>query len=64
MSSSLYTDRGGHYFHAPEADGPMDKDRLTQVGRALKHLGVEHIPAIRQRRAGAPSGCSAPCETG
>jgi hypothetical protein len=23
----------------------MDKDRLTQVGCALKHLGVEHIPA-------------------
>src|ERR1700694_2595286 len=37
MPSSLYTDRGSHYFHTPEADGPVDKDRLTPVGRALQH---------------------------
>jgi hypothetical protein len=36
LPSSLYTDRGSHYFHTPQADGPVDKDRLTQVGRALK----------------------------
>jgi hypothetical protein len=32
---SLYTDRGSHYFHTPEAGGPVDRHRPTQVGRAL-----------------------------
>jgi hypothetical protein len=45
LPSSLYTDRGSHYFHTPQADGAVDKERPTQVGRALKHLGIEHIPA-------------------
>jgi transposase len=42
---SLYTDRGSHYFHTPEAGGAVSKTQLTQVGRALAHLGVEHIGA-------------------
>jgi hypothetical protein len=37
---SLYTDRGSHYFHTPEAGGKVDRKHLTQVGRALEHLGV------------------------
>jgi len=37
LPSSLYTDRGSHYFHTPQADGPVDRAHLTQVGRALKH---------------------------
>src|SRR5438445_9011746 len=40
LPSSLYTDRGSHYFYTPTVDGPVDKGRLTQVGRALKHLGI------------------------
>jgi len=52
LPSSLYTDRGSHYFYTPEADGAVDKDRLTQVGRALKHLGVEHIPAYSPQARG------------
>ena len=52
LSSSLYSDRGSHYFYTPRADGPVDKDRLTQVGRALKHLGVEHIPAYSPEARG------------
>jgi hypothetical protein len=42
---SLYTDRGSYYFHTPEAGGPVDRKHPTQVGRALTHLGVEHIAA-------------------
>ena len=42
---SLYTDRGSHYFHTPEAGGKVAKDVLTQVGRALGQLGIEHIAA-------------------
>jgi transposase len=52
LPSSLYTDRGSHYFYTPTADGPVDKERLTQVGRALKQLGVEHIPAYSPEARG------------
>src|ERR1700681_1651322 len=52
LPSSLYTDRGSHYFVTMKADGPVDKDRLTQVGRALKHLGIEHIPAYSPEARG------------
>ena len=49
---SLYTDRGSHYFHTPEAGGKVDRARLTQVGRALEHLGVEHIAAYSPQARG------------
>ena len=49
---SLYTDRGSHYFFTPEADGPVDRKRPTQVGRALAHLGVEHIAAYSPQARG------------
>lgn len=42
---SLYTDRGSHYFSTPEAGGKVDKSRLTEVGRALRQLGIDHIAA-------------------
>lgn len=45
LFSSFYTDRGGHYFHTPEAGGKVDKDNPTQVGRALAQLGISHIPS-------------------
>ena len=45
LFSSLYTDRGSHYFHTPVAGGPPDKKTLTQLGRALKQLGIRHIPS-------------------
>jgi transposase len=49
---SLYTDRGSHYFYTPKAGGPVDKGRLTQVGRALDRLGIEHIPAYSPEARG------------
>ena len=49
---SLYTDRGSHYFHTPEAGGKVNRARLTQVGRALDHLGVEHIAAYSPQARG------------
>jgi len=45
LFSSLYTDRGSHYWHTPEAGGKVDKNNATQFGRAMKHLGIEMIPA-------------------
>lgn len=49
---SLYTDRGSHYWFTPEAGGKVDKSRLTQVGRALKTLGVDHIAAYSPEARG------------
>jgi transposase len=49
---SLYTDRGSHYFLTPKAGEAVDKDRLTQVGRALDRLGIEHIPAYSPEARG------------
>ena len=49
---SLYTDRGSHYFHTPAAGGAVDRTRLTQVGRALERLGVEHIAAYSPQARG------------
>jgi hypothetical protein len=52
LPSSLYTDRGSHYFFTPKAGEAVDKDRLTQVGRALDRLGIEHIPAYSPEARG------------
>ena len=49
---SFYTDRGSHYFYTPEAGGRVDRANLTQVGRALDHLGVEHIAAYSPQARG------------
>lgn len=45
LFSSFYTDRGSHYFYTPKAGAKVSKDRLTEVGRALEQLGIEHIPS-------------------
>ena len=52
LPSSLYTDRGSHYFFTPKAGEEVDKERLTQVGRALDQLGIEHIPAYSPEARG------------
>jgi transposase len=52
LPCSLYTDRGSHYFHTDKAGEAVDKDRLTQVGRALDRLGIEHIPAYSPEARG------------
>ena len=52
LPSILYTDRGSHYFFTPAAGEAVDKKRLTQVGRALARLGIEHIPAYSPQARG------------
>lgn len=49
---SLYTDRGSHFFHTPEAGGKVDRTQPTQVGRALAQLGIEHIPSYSPQARG------------
>ena len=42
---SLYTDRASHFFHTPKAGQGPDRERPTQVARALQQLGIGLIPA-------------------
>ena len=49
---ALYTDRGSHYFLTPEAGKGPSRSVLTQVGRALRQLGVEHIAAYSPQARG------------
>jgi hypothetical protein len=49
---SLYTDRGAHYWHTDQAGGKVDKKNLTQVGRAMRHLGIEMIAAYSPEARG------------
>jgi hypothetical protein len=49
---SLYSDRGSHFFYTPKAGQAVDKDRLTQVGRALRDLGIRMIPAYSPEARG------------
>jgi transposase len=52
LFSSLYTDRGSHYWYTEEAGGRVDKTRLTQVHRALQQLGITLIPAYSPEARG------------
>jgi hypothetical protein len=52
LPASLYTDRGSRYFFTPKAGEAVDKERPTQVGRALKQLGIARIPASSPQARG------------
>ncbi len=49
---SLYSDRGSHFFVTQKAGDKVDKHRLTQVGRAMKELGVQMIAAYSPQARG------------
>jgi hypothetical protein len=49
---ALYSDRGSHFWLTPKAGGKVDPHRLTQVGRALRDLGVRMIPAYSPQARG------------
>lgn len=52
LFSSLYTDRGSHYWHTPRAGGKVDRNNPTQFGRAMRQLGIEMIPAYSPEARG------------
>ena len=52
LPMALYTDRASWAFVTRKAQGPVDKTRVTQVGRALTRLGVAHIPAYSPQARG------------
>jgi transposase len=49
---ALYTDRGSHFFLTPQAGQEVDPHRLTQIGRALKELHIQPIPAYSPQARG------------
>ena len=50
--SSLYSDRASHFFRTPKAGEPVDTRQRTEVGRALKDLEIEPIPAYSPQARG------------
>ena len=49
---SLYSDRGAHFWYTPKSGGKVDYERPTQVGRAMKELGVHMIPSYSPQARG------------
>jgi transposase len=49
---ALYSDRASHFFHTAKAGQPVDRNRPTQVGRALGELGIQMIPAYSPQARG------------
>ena len=49
---ALYSDRASHFFLTPKTGEPVDHNRLTQVGRALRELGIQLIPAYSPQARG------------
>ena len=52
MFCSLYSDRASHFFTTPKAGDVVDRQRLTQVGRALAELNIEMIAAYSPQARG------------
>ncbi len=49
---ALYSDRASHFFITPKGQKTVDHRQLTQVGRAMKQLGIEMIPAYSPQARG------------
>ena len=52
LPMALYTDRASWAFYTRRAGERVDRTRLTQVGRALHQLGIEHIPSYSPQARG------------
>jgi transposase len=49
---ALYSDRARHFFVTKKAGEKVEKHRLTQLGRAMKELGVQTIAAYSPQARG------------
>jgi hypothetical protein len=47
-----YSDRASHFFVTPRAGGKVDEHPVTQLGRALKELGIKRLPAYSPQARG------------
>ncbi len=52
IPAQLYTDRHRVYWYTQKAGGKVDRERLTQFGRAMEELGVEMIPGYSPQARG------------
>ena len=49
---SLYSDRASHFWLTPKAGEAVDRQSVTQLGRALRDLGIKMIPAYSPQAGG------------
>jgi len=49
---ALYSDRASHFFVTPKAGGKVDLQQVTQLGRALREMGIQMIPAYSPQARG------------
>lgn len=49
---SIYSDRAAHFFRTSTAGDVVDKQSLSQVGRALKELSIRLIPSYSPQARG------------
>lgn len=49
---ALYSDRASHFWSTPKEGEYVDRQRLTQVGRALRELNITMIPAYSPQARG------------
>src|SRR5213592_1238759 len=52
IPGALYTDRAGWAVYTPTSGSAPDRSKLTQVGRALAKLGIEHIVGFSPQARG------------
>jgi len=52
LPCSLYLDRASHYFVTDTAGDKVSQTHVTQVGRAMRQLGIEMIPAYSPQARG------------
>ena len=52
IPGALYTDRAGWAVYTPTSGTAPDRSKLTQVGRALAKLGIEHIVGFSPQARG------------
>jgi transposase len=52
LPCSLYIDRASHYFVTDKAGDKVSQAHVTQVGRAMRQLGIEMIPAYSPQARG------------
>jgi len=49
---ALYSDRASHFFVTPQTGGKVDQNQVTQLGRALREVGIKMIPAYSPQARG------------
>ena len=52
IPGALYTDRAGWAVYTPTSGTAPDRTKVTQVGRALARLGIEHIVSFSPQARG------------